>query len=131
MLVIFALCLVLTIVAVTDLSAAYLRRQTALSLADGAALAATEAAAASSVYDHPNSGFVDIDQPAAAKAVRLYLGRVGAFRSFRGLTVRVAVVGHRVVVAVVMPYRLPVPVPGVAPTTLIHATSAAELPVYS
>jgi Putative Flp pilus-assembly TadE/G-like len=130
MLVIFALCLLLTIVAVTDLSAAYLRRQTAMSLADGAALAATQAAAAGSIYRHPNGGYVAIEPVAAGAAVRAYLTRTGAYDDFPGLRSEVRVVGHRVLVALVMPYRLPIPVPGVRRTTLVRASSGAELPIY-
>ena len=54
----------------------------------------------------------------------------GAFRDYPGLRSRVRVVGHQVEVTLTMPYRLPIPVPGVQPTTLVHATSAAELPIY-
>ena len=130
MLVFFCLCLLLTIVAITDLSAAYLRRENAISLADGASLAATEAAAASSIYSNPDANFVPIDQRGAAAAVRAYLVRTGAYGDYPGLRSTVTVVGHRVVVALTMPYHLPIPVPGVKQVVLVHATSAAELPIY-
>jgi putative Flp pilus-assembly TadE/G-like protein len=130
MLVIFTLCLLLLIIAVTDLSAAYLRRQNAMSLADGASLAATEAAAAAAIYSDPNADFVPIDQRGAAAAVREYFLRTGAYGDYPGLRSRVTVVGHRVVVALTMPYHLPIPLPGVKETVLVHATSAAELPIY-
>jgi Flp pilus assembly protein TadG len=130
MLVIFAICLLLTVIAVTDLSAAYLRRQGAMSLADGAALAATEAAAAGSVYQGGDGQYVPINQAAASAAVRRYLTTTGAYRDYPGLRSRVQVVGHRVLVLLTMPYRLPIPVPGVRQVTLVHATSAAELPIY-
>lgn len=130
MLIIFCLCLLLTIVAVTDLSAAYLRRESATSLADGASLAATEAAAAGAIYRNPNAQFVPIDRTAAAAAVHTYLLRTGAYGDFPGLRADVTVVGHRVVVALTMPYRLPIPVPGVNPTTFVHASGSAELPIY-
>jgi hypothetical protein len=130
MLVILALCLLLTIVAVTDLSAAYLRRQAASSLADGAALAATRGVTIGSVYRDPDAQFLPIDQRAAAAAVRVYFRRTGAYRDYPGLSSQVRVVGHRVVVTLVMPYRLPIPVPGVRPVTLVHASGAAELPIY-
>ncbi len=130
MLVIFCLCLLLAVVAVTDLSAAYLRRESAISLADGASLAATEAAAAGSIYGNPDTDFVPIDATAATAAVRSYLLDIGAYGDYPGLTVDVTVVGHRVVVALAMPYRLPVPVPGVDRTTLVHASGSAELPIY-
>lgn len=130
MLVMFMLCLLLTVIAITDLSAAYLRRENAISLADGASLAATQAAAAGSIYHSGDAGYVPINQPAAAKAVRSYLAATGAYADYPGLTSRVYVVGHRVVVALTMPYRLPIPVPGVRQTTLVHASAAAELPIY-
>ncbi len=130
MLVIFTLCLLLAVIAVTDLSAAYLRRQSAISLADGAALAATEAAAAGSIYGNPDSGYVPIDKTAAAAAVRAYLVEIGAYGDYPGLTYRIGVAGHQVVVTLAMPYTLPVPVPGVEQTTIVHAASAAELPIY-
>ena len=50
LLIVFALCLALMIGAVIDVSAAYLRRQATASLADGAALSASDAAAAAAVY---------------------------------------------------------------------------------
>lgn len=130
MLVIFAICLLLTVIAVTDLSAAYLRRQAALSLADGASLAATEAAAAGSVYQGGDDRFVPISRPGAAAAVRRYLTTTGAYGDYPGLRSRVQVVGHRVLVTLTMPYRLPIPVPGVRRITIVHAASAAELPIY-
>jgi hypothetical protein len=130
MLLIFAICLLLTVIAVTDLSAAYLRRQGAMSLADGAALAATGAAAAGSIYHHRESQYVPINQAAAAAAVRRYLTTTGAYGDYPGLRSRVEVVGHRVLVFLTMPYRLPIPVPGVKQITMVHATSAAELPIY-
>jgi hypothetical protein len=130
MLVIFAMCLLLTVIAVTDLSAAYLRRQAAMSLADGAALAATQAAAAGSVYQGGGGLFVPISQGAATAAVRRYLVTTGAYGDYPGLRSRVQVVGHRVVVFLAMPYRLPIAVPGVEQITTVHATSAAELPIY-
>jgi putative Flp pilus-assembly TadE/G-like protein len=130
LLVIFAICLLLTVIAVTDLSAAYLRRQGAMSLADGAALAATQAAAAGSIYHGDGGAFVPIDQAAASAAVRRYLTTIGAYGDYPGLQSRVQVFGHRVIVFLSMPYRLPFPVPGVKPTTTVHATSAAELPIY-
>jgi hypothetical protein len=128
MLVIFSICLLIAIVAATDISASYLRRQSATSLADGAALAATEAAAAGGIYADSDD-FVAIDETAARAAVDSYLSEVGAYGDYPGLTVAVDVVGHQVEVALMMPYRLPVRMPGVDTTTTIHATASAELPI--
>lgn len=130
MLVIFAVCLLLAITAVTDISASYLRRQSATSLADGAALAATEAASAGGIYAAPDAGFVPIDRASAEGAVDRYLREAGAYAAYPGLAVEVTVVGHQVQVALQMPYRLPIRMPGVDATTWIHATAAAELPIY-
>lgn len=130
MIVIFMLCLLLAVVAVTDLSAAYLRRQAAFSLADAASLAATRAAAVGSIYSHPHARYVPIDQRAAGAAVRRYLHSVGAYADYPGLRAHVRVLGPRVRVVLTMPYRLPVPVPGVQRSTTIHAFAAAELPIY-
>jgi hypothetical protein len=130
MLVLFSIGLLIVIVAVTDLSAAYLRRENAISLADGASLAATRAAAAASIYHDPDATFVPIDQRAATFAVHTYLARTGAYGEYPGLRSRVTVAGHQVDVSLTMPYHLPIPLPGVRRTTLVHASAAAELPIY-
>ena len=111
MLVIFAICLLLTVIAVTDLSAAYLRRQGAMSLADGAALAATEAAAAGSVYQGGGGRFVPINQTAAAAAVRRYLTTTGAYGDYPGCGHRCGWSGTGCSSSLTMPYRLPIPSP--------------------
>lgn len=130
MLVIFAICLLMAVVAVTDISAAYLRRQSATSLADGAALAATEAAAASSIYGGDDDEYVALEESAAAAAVERYLVEVGAYQSYPGLRTTVTVDEHAVRVALSMPFELPVSMPGVADTTTIDATGSAALPIY-
>ncbi len=136
MLVIFSICALLAVAAVTDISASYLRRQAATSLADGAALAATEAAAAVRVYDadvdQADGGgeVVSIDPAAATAAVDTYLHDTGAYAEYPGLQASVSVHDGRVRVALTMPFELPVPVPGVDPGTTIHATGSAVLPIY-
>ncbi|MGI8994292.1 MAG: pilus assembly protein TadG-related protein [Nocardioidaceae bacterium] len=129
MLVLFAICVLLAVIAVTDISASYLRRQATTSLADGAALAATEAAAAGSIYASPAVGYVAIDEAAAAAAVDTYLHGTGAYTDYPGLRAAVEVEGFTVRVALTMPYELPVMVPGVRDTTTIHATGSAVLPI--
>jgi hypothetical protein len=114
MLVLFAVCLLLAVIAVTDISASYLRRQATTSLADGAALAATEAAAASSVYGSPDDRYIAIDPVAAQAAVDTYLrDTTGAYAAYPGLRASVMIDGFTVRVALTMPYELPVRVPGV------------------
>ncbi len=129
MLIIFSLCALLAVVAVTDISASYLRRQSATSLADGAALAATEAAAAN-VYGSADDEYVPIEPAAAYAAVTTYLRDTGSYTAYPGLSVSVSVEGATVRVALTMPYQLPVPLPGVDSTTTIHATGSAQLPIY-
>jgi Putative Flp pilus-assembly TadE/G-like len=130
MLVLFSICLLLAIIAVTDISGSYLRRQAAASLADGAALAASDSAVAAGVYHRADTGYVDPDPTAATAAVQTYLRRAGAYAEYPGLEVRVLVVGHTVTVRLAMPYRLPVTMPGVRGTATIHGSAAAEVPIY-
>ncbi len=130
MLVLFTICLLLAITAVIDVSASYLRRQAAMSLADGAALAASDGAAAAGVYGDADDDYVIIGQPAAETAVDAYLRDTGAYSQYPGLHVAVQVEGHTVNVELAMPYELPVPVPGVADTTTIHASGSSIMPIY-
>ena len=130
MLVIFAVCLLLAISAVTNIAASYLRRQVATSLADGAALSASDAAAAAGVYGSLDDNYVVVDQTAAAAAVYAYLQQTGAQGSYPGLRADVVVEGNTVMVSLAMPYELPVALPGVQSTTTIHASGSAVVPIY-
>ena len=137
LLVVFAVCLMLLVSVVVDLSGAYLRRQSVASLADGAALSASDAAATAAVYgehgdriDHIDQ-YVPIDENAARQAVESYLDATGALARYRGLRASVEVLGGRtVVVELLMPYDLPIPMPGVRDSALIRVRALAELPVY-
>jgi hypothetical protein len=130
MLVLLSICLLLAIIAVTDISGSYLRRQAVSSLADGAALSASDSAVASGIYRGSDVGFVDLDPAAASAAVQEYLRRCGAFRRYPGLDARVVVDGHVVTVYLTAPYRLPVAMPGVPATAAIHGSAAVEVPIY-
>jgi Putative Flp pilus-assembly TadE/G-like len=130
MLVLFTICVLLAVIAVTDISGSYLRRQAAASLADGAALAASDSAVAAGVYRRADTGYVDADPAAAAAAVRAYLRRAGAYAQYPGLDVQVVVAGHTVTVRLAMPYQLPVTMPGVRGTATIHGSASAEVPIY-
>ena len=114
MLVIFAICLLLAISAVINIAASYLRRQEATSLADGAALSASDAAAAAVVHGSPDAAYVAIDQGAATAAVEAYLRLTGAHSSYPGLKSHVLVDANTVIVSLSMPFELPVSLPGVA-----------------
>lgn len=130
MLVLFTICLLLAIIAVTDVSASYLRREAATSLADGAALAASDGAAAAGIYGGRSDKYVVIGQAAAEAAVDAYLRDTGAYSRYPGMQASVVAQGHTVTVSLAMSYKLPVPLPGVAATTTIHATAASQLPIY-
>ena len=80
---VFALCLLLVIAAVTDLSASHLRKRAVTSLADGAALSASDAAAAGSVYGGADDEYVALAEPAARAAVET----LSALRSARTATI--------------------------------------------
>jgi putative Flp pilus-assembly TadE/G-like protein len=131
LLVVFAICLALMIAAVVDVSAAFLRRQATASLADGAALSASDAAAAASVYAGEGRELVPIDEGAARHAVAAYLDDSGAIERYPGLRAAVQVVGGQtIVVELTMPYDLPISVPGSRDAIVIRVQSSAELPVY-
>jgi hypothetical protein len=130
LIVILVICLGLGISAVIDIAGAYLRRQAATSLADGAALSASDAAAAVAVYGDADDEYVAIDEPAAEEAVGSYLRSIDAYAAYPGLHVDVSVDHARVTVALTMPYELPVHVPGVRTTTTIYADSTATMPIY-
>ena len=85
LIVAFALCLLLAVAAVTDISASYLRRQSMASLADGAALSATDGAAAAAVYGDPDAACVALDESAARAAVDATCARSTRYRTFPGL----------------------------------------------
>jgi hypothetical protein len=130
MLVMLSICLLLGIIAVTDISGSYLRRQAVSSLADGAALSASDSAVAAGIYRGSDAGFVDLDPAAASAAVADYLRRSGAFTQYPGLQARVVVDGHVVTVYLSTRYRLPVTMPGVPAAATIHGSAAVEVPIY-
>lgn len=130
LLVLFSICLLLAIIAVTDISGSYLRRQAAASLADAAALSASDAAVAGGVYRGGDPGYVVIDAAAASAAVDTFLKSSGAYADYPGLDVVVFVERHTVHVSLSMPYRLPVAMPGVSDVATIHGSAAVDVPIY-
>jgi uncharacterized membrane protein len=125
----FAVVVMMTVVAVVDASAAYLRRQHLDSLADGAALAAADGVREAQVYEGGLQARADIDPTAAAGRVAHYLTSVEAQRHYPGLRYSVEARRDRVVVHVSAPLELPFPVPGVVSTTEVAATAAAVVAV--
>lgn len=124
-----AVVLLMTMAVVVDASAAFLRRQSLDTLADGAALAGADAGA--SGEDVYTEG-VDRDRlmlfaDSARAGVADYLSRSGAFTRYPGLTyeVRVDTVRRSVSVVVRAPLELPLTVPGSPERATIGATGSA------
>jgi hypothetical protein len=126
----FGVCLVLMISAVIDISAAYLRRQAATSLADGAALSASDAAASVAVYGDSDDEYVAIDKAAARDAVTSYLRKVDAYAAYPHLNADVSVHDYTITVELTMPYELPINLPGVRDSISITVEASAQMPIY-
>jgi Flp pilus assembly protein TadG len=126
MIVGFAFILMLAIAVVVDASAAYLQRSGLDSVADGAALAGTEALDLEAGYAH---GFEDpeLSRRLAEDAVRAYLEQTGARDRFPGLDYQLRVTDNQVVVEVRAPIDLPLNVPGATGSATIGASGTAEL----
>jgi len=123
----FAAVLMLAIAVVIDASAAYLQRQGLDTLADGAALRGADlGATGEDVY---RGGVTDEDlELTAAKArsaVHAYLGDVGAYAKYPGLTAHVSVSATTVEVRLTAPLDLPLSIPGSPDHPTVGATGAA------
>jgi hypothetical protein len=124
-----ALLLVYVIAAVSDLSAGHLRRETARSFADGAALAAANGAAVPA--GHGGGGrFVALDPAAARTAVDRYVRQTGTARRVRGLRWSVSVDGRTVTVVVTMPFDFPIRMPLFGSASTVRASGSAIIPIY-
>lgn len=121
----FAVVLLLMVGLVVDASAAYLRRQGLSSLADGAALAATDGAQGTEVYGDGLGERALIDPVAARRHVEDYLDAADAAGQYPGLSYDIVSTPDSVVVTVRAPLDLPVTPPGWEERPVISATSAA------
>jgi hypothetical protein len=123
--------LLMAIVVVIDASAAYLQRQGLDNLADGAALYGADLGSAG-VYEE-GLGEVRLSQQEAAvqAAVRDYLHRVDAARTYPGIgiAVRVDPTGRSVTVRLEAPLDLPLSVPGSPRAARVAASSTAAVTV--
>lgn len=121
-----AFILLITIAVVVDASAAYLQRSGLSTVADGAALAGTEALDVQAGYEH---GLDDLrlSESLVREAVASYLRATGAESRFPGLSWQVVVRGEEVRVEVTAPLDLPLRVPGSPSTALIGAQGVAVL----
>lgn len=125
----FVVLLVMMVAVVVDASAAYLRRQSLGSLADGAALAAADAIEGEQVYTRGLGQRATVDPGQARSFVASYLSSTGAHSVYPGLAAVVGTSGDRVVVRLSAPLDLPLPLPGVANSTSIQAESASVIAV--
>jgi len=122
----FAVVLMMMVAVVVDASAAYLQRSGLDSVADGAALAGTEALDVQAGYEQ---GLDDLhlSQRLVEGAVADYLDQTGARDRFPGLDYTVQVTANQVVVRVGAPLDLPLRVPGAPGGATIRATGNAVL----
>lgn len=125
----FALVVGLLVAVVVDASAAYLRRQGLNSLADAAALAATDGLQGDRVYTEGLDDRAEIDAAAARRYVEQYLRDTGAPARYPGLTWVVSTSATTVVVRVAAPLDLPLRVPGVGESATVTGDAAAVVVV--
>ncbi|MGZ4493629.1 MAG: Tad domain-containing protein [Nocardioides sp.] len=124
-----ALVAILMVGVVVDASAAYLRRQSLDSLADGAALAATDGVQGEQVYEGGLGETARIDPRAARGFVEDYLRATGAAARFPGMSYVVEADAERVVVRVSAPLVLPITPPGWEHRPVISGTAASFVAV--
>src|SRR4051794_40499511 len=125
----FALVVGLLVAVVVDASAAYLRRQGLNTLADAAALAATDGLQGDRVYTQGLDDRAEIDAAAASRYVAEYLRDSGASARYPGLTWTVSTSTTTVVVRVAAPLDLPLRVPGVGESATVTGDAAAVVVV--
>jgi Flp pilus assembly protein TadG len=125
----FALLVGVLVAVVVDASAAYLRRQGLNSLADAAALAATDGLQGDRVYTSGLDDRAEIDAVAARSYVETYLRDSGATEHYPGLSWTVSTSDTTVVVRVAAPLDLPLRVPGVEERTTVTGDGAAVVVV--
>lgn len=121
--------LLVLVAVVVDASAAFLRRQELDSVADAAALAATDGVQADALYLHGLGDRIEVDAATARRYVDGYLAASGAAGRFPGLSVEVRADAGTVVVRLIAPVRLPLHVPGVLPESRVTGTAASVVVV--
>ena len=121
----FALLVGVLVAVVVDASAAYLRRQGLNSVADAAALAATDGLQGDAVYTHGLADRAEIDPQAARRYVEDYLRSTDALARYPGMTWAVTTSATSVLVRVATPLDLPLRVPGVGESAVVTGSAAA------
>ncbi len=129
MLVSFFVLLVLLAAVVVDASAAYLRRQSLNSLADGAVLAAADGVHGEQVYTGGLGDRAKVDPAVAARYVTAYLRQTGALARYPGLIWAVHASDELVSVELAAPLQLPISPPGWDDATTITGEASAVIPV--
>lgn len=124
-----AVIVAMLVVVVIDASAGFLRRESLNSVADAAALAATDGLQGESAYTAGLGESVAVDVVDARRFVAAYLRSSGAERRYPDLTWEVAVRGTFVVVRLRAWLELPLPLPGVESRISITGTSSAVVTV--
>lgn len=123
----FFLVVALLVAVVVDASAAYLRHQDLDSVADAAALAATDGLQGDQVYTSGLGERALIDPVAARGYVEAYVAASGVRSRFPGLNYAVSSSAQTVVVRVSAPMRLPLRAPGAGEATVVRATAASTV----
>lgn len=125
----FAVVVALLVGVVVDASAAFLHRQRLNSVADAAALAATDGLQGEQVYTHGLGSRAYIDPAAARAYVEDYLTGAGVRTRFPDLSYSVSTAPQRVVVRVVAPVDLPIRVGGIGRSAMVSGTAASVIAV--
>jgi hypothetical protein len=125
----FALVVAVLVAVVVDASAAYLRRQGLDSLADAAALAATDGLQGDAVYTRGLDDRAEIDPAAARRYVEEYLRVSGMLDRYSGLSWTVTTSATTVEVHLAAPLNLPLHVPGVGESATVTGDAAAVVVV--
>jgi hypothetical protein len=125
----FALVVAVLVAVVVDASAAYLRRQGLDSVADAAALAATDGLQGDAVYTRGLGDRAEIDPATARRYVEEYLRASGAVGRYPGLSWSVTTSARTVAVHVAAPLDLPLHVPGVGDSATLTGSAAAVVVV--
>jgi hypothetical protein len=125
----FAFLVAVLVAVVVDASAAYLRRQGLDSVADAAALAATDGLQGDRVYSHGLDDLAEIDAGTARRYVEEYLRASGVLARYPGLGWTVSTSATTVVVHVAAPLDLPLHVPGVGGSAVVTGSAASVVVV--
>jgi len=125
----FAVVLAMLVAVVVDASAAFLRRQELESIADAAALAATDGIEGDAVYTHGLGRRGRIDSSAARVHVAEYFRTSGADLRFPGLSYDVTTSTNTVVIRVSATMDLPLHQPGLGEDTVVRGTAASVVEV--